>query len=452
MLTLHFPLQIDFPPRLRVRLNQMAFGMMLIFALVSMTTAPLKAGSVVKIEKGPDGQFHLTRNGKQFFINGVGGTFKLEELKAAGGNSIRTWGIESLEKPVGPGSTQSLLKRAEELDIAITAGIWVQHVTRFDYNDKKKVEKQRETIREAVLKFKDSPAILVWGLGNEMEGPASDGSDVRIWKELNILAGMIKEIDPSHPVMTVIAGANPTKVKNAKQYCPNIDILGVNGYASAPGAGNAVVSAGWDRPFVLTEFGPVGHWEVPKTSWGAPVEPTSTQKAANYFASQKQVIDASKKICLGTYAFLWGYKQEATSTWYGMYLQTGEKLGPVDAMSFAWTGAWPEQRCPLLKKLDAEFNGKSLTPSQEATVTATVVDPNSTPLRYEWVLMKEATDLGIGGEHESTPETLKNAIAEQKDNVLKLRAPAQKGNYRLFVYVRNGQGAAATGNIPFQVK
>lgn len=182
------------------------------------------------------------------------------------------------------------------------------------------------------------------------------------------------------------------------------------------------------------------------------MEPTSTQKAGNYFASQKQVIDASKKICLGTYAFLWGYKQEATSTWYGMFLQTGEKLGPVDAMSFAWTGAWPEKRCPLLKKLDAEFNGKSLTPGQEATVTATVVDPNSTPLRYEWVLMKEATDLGIGGEHESTPETLKNAIAEQKDNVLKLRAPAQKGNYRLFLYVRNGQGAAATGNIPFQVK
>jgi hypothetical protein len=106
----------------------------------------------------------------------------------------------------------------------------------------------------------------------------------------------------------------------------------------------------------------------------------------------------------------------------------------------------------LLKKLDAEFSGKSLAPGAEAKVTATVVDPAGTPLRYEWVLMKEATDLKVGGDHEATPESLKEAIASQADNVATLRAPVKPGNYRLFLYVRNGQGAAATGNIPFQVK
>jgi hypothetical protein len=39
---------------------------------------------------------------------------------------------------------------------------------------------------------------------------------------------------------------------------------------------------GLDRPYVITEFGPFGWWQVEKTPWGAELEPTSTAKAITY--------------------------------------------------------------------------------------------------------------------------------------------------------------------------
>ena len=46
-----------------------------------------------------------------------------------------------------------------------------------------------------------------------------------IWKELNILAGMVKALDGNHPVVTSIAGFNGDKIENIKRYYPSCDIL-----------------------------------------------------------------------------------------------------------------------------------------------------------------------------------------------------------------------------------
>ena len=48
-----------------------------------------------------------------------------------------------------------------------------------------------------------------------MWGPGE--TDVRIWQELNHLAGLIKKLDPHHPVMTVLAGSTPTKIKTLQK-------------------------------------------------------------------------------------------------------------------------------------------------------------------------------------------------------------------------------------------
>jgi hypothetical protein len=285
-----------------------------------------------------------------------------------------------------------------------------------------------------------------------MEGPTSDGSDLRVWKELNILAGIVKEEDPNHPVMTVIAGASGVKVKNLLAYCPNIDILGVNAYASASGAGAAVVQQGWTKPFVLTEFGPSGQWEVEKTAWGAPIEPTANEKAASYFAVQKMVTDDSKNICLGTYAFLWGHKQEATSTWYGMFLSSGEKLPQADAMSFCWTGHWPKTRCPRIKALDTSVAEKSVSAGSTQQATVDAIDPNQAPMEYDWQVVDENTVIGVGGDAEPVPTSHPECIDGHPDKALAFTAPNTPGAYRLFLTIRDGLGGATTANVPFQVQ
>lgn len=428
-----------------IRLSVFASALSLLSS-VCLAESPSK----VEIRKTAAGGFELLRNGQPFFINGAGGIGFLEDLVQAGGNSIRTWGIEQLE-PTGGG--KNLLDRAHELGLAVSVGLWVQHERHgFSYSDPVAVQKQRDEIRAAVRKYKNHPAVLVWGLGNEMEGPTSDGTDPRIWKELEQLARIIKEEDPNHPVMTVIASAAATKVRGIQQHYPSIDILGVNSYGGAMGVGSALQSLGWDKPFALTEFGPLGHWEVPKTSWGAPIEPTSRDKAASYYVTKTKVVEDGRGKCVGTYVFLWGQKQEVTSTWYGMFLKTGEKLPTVDAMTMAWTGKWPANRSPKILRIESPLTNAVVARGKEYPVQATVEDREGDTLSYDWEVRAETTEQSVGGDAESEPPAAPGCLASGSGGAVVIRTPAKPGAYRLFLIVRDGKGGASADNLAFQVQ
>jgi len=417
-------------------------------AVIIATVLPAGAGSVVKVEKSADGAFGLVRDGKPYFINGAGGTHNLEELVKYGGNSIRTWGLEQLDQKI---DGKLLLDRAQELGLTVTAGIWVKGERQgFNFSDAAKVAQLGQEIRSAVRKFKGHPALLMWGLGNEMEG--MNGSNPAVWKALDGLARIIKEEDPNHPVMTAIAGAAPSKIQGIMANYPSIDVLGVNAYAGASGVGKGLVDLGWKKPFVLTEFGPVGHWEVPKTSWGAAIEPTSREKAASYYATQTNVTTDGKGFCLGSYVFLWGQKQEVTSTWYGMFLKTGEKLPTVDAMVRAWSGKWPENRCPKILKFETSLREAVVGANQDCKASAQTEDPEGDAVTYEWAVFPESTSAHVGGDAESVPEPVSGCIVSQSGGDVTLRTPGKAGAYRLFLIVRDGKGSASADNIPFLVK
>ena len=51
-----------------------------------------------------------------------------------------------------------------------------------------------------------------------------------------------------------------------------------------------------------------------------------------------------------------GQQKKTTSTWYGMFLPTGERLGAVDAMSYAWNGKFPLNRALRLKNWNPPLN------------------------------------------------------------------------------------------------
>lgn len=404
--------------------------------------------SKVSIHESSTGKFQLIRNGKPFVIKGAGGWHHLDELVKYGGNSIRTWGVDVLEKEVGG---KPFLDFCHERGIAVTAGLWIAHERHgFNYSDAAQVEKQREVVLAAVRKYKDHPAILMWGLGNEMEGPESDGRDPRIWKELEVLAGIVKKEDLNHPVMTVIAGAGEAKVRGILEHYPSIDVLGVNAYAGASGAVRSVKAAGWKKPFVLAEFGPHGHWEVGKTAWGTPIEPTSQKKAASYYATQS-LLEEEEDISLGSYAFLWGQKQEVTFSWYGMFLPTGEKLPSVDAICRVWTGKWPSNRSPKIVSFDSPLKEASVKRGGEATVSVRAEDSENDALTWEWIVKEESTDRKSGGDAEGIPSVVDGAIVRQEGGNATIRIPEKLGAYRLFIIVRDGKGGASADNIPFQV-
>ncbi len=416
------------------------------------------SGSRVQVLERPDGTFALLRNGEPYLVKGAGtgsgqglGGGSLELLAVSGGNSIRIWGIDQLEQRV---DGKLLLDRAHELGLTVTVGFWVQHVRHgFDYLDPESVARQRRLLREAVLKYKDHPALLVWGLGNEMEAFQPNVEGEVLWRELNHLAGIIKELDPDHPVMTAIADANSSTVADIVSHYPNLDILGVNSYSSAPTVGRNLVGSGWTGPYMLTEFGVTATWEVATTPWNAPIEPDPGAKALETYTAYTLDRDDNVGRSLGSYVFFWGYKQEATATWFGMFLPTGEKLPRVDAMAYAWSGKWPANRAPKIESLETPVAFKKAKTGSRWHAEVDCVDREGDELRYEWDIRAESSDRRLGGDAEAAPRSFSDAIHKgQGTPRIEFIAPDRPGGYRVFVTAYDGRGGAVAHNVPFYVE
>jgi hypothetical protein len=209
---------------------------------------------------------------------------------------------------------------------------------------------------------------------------------------------------------------------------------------------------GFTRPYIITEYGPAGFWEVGTTPWKAQIEPTSTQKAETYRKNYEHSIAGQKGQCLGSYAFYWGQKQEATATWFGIFLNSGERTEAVEALQALWTGKSPTARCPRILKFETSLPQNSAHPGtlQTAEIGVEAAEPRSLIVR--WEVRQESSDRRGGGDLENQPPAVSDCLIETSGTRLQFRTPPQPGAYRLFVYVYDGTGNAATGNIPFLVK
>jgi hypothetical protein len=289
----------------------------------------------------------------------------------------------------------------------------------------------------------------MWGLGNEME---ANGSNPRIWKAIDDLAQMVKSLDPNHPTMTVCSDGGLEKFRSFTTLCPNVDVLGVNSYGGMASLPTRLKGFGVTRPFIITEFGPNGPWEVGKTAWGAPLEPTSTHKAENILSNYLRAVEGSPGRCLRSYAFLWGHKQEATATWFGILLASGEQLETAEVMQYAWTKKWAANRSPHLLFVETELTNREVAPETPYKVAVGAYDVDGDPLTVRWQVTTESTDRKEGGDAEKAPAALANAVTEAKGMTATVLTPKAEGAYRLFITVLDGKGHAATANVCFFVK
>lgn len=429
-----------FPARPYLRLLGAALGLGLL---------PPSFAADVRVAQEAGGRWRLWREGRPFDLRGVGGYDHLEAAVASGANTIRTWGIEQLERTV---DGKTLADRAHRLGLAIVAGVWLRHeYGKPSYDDPAFLDAQRAEVRAAIRRHRSHPAILVWGLGNEMEGPASRAHEPRIWRELEVLARIVKEEDPGRPIVTVLAGAEVEKIRAFREHCPSIDILGLNSYGPAPLVTQVLDEAGWTRPFLLTEFGPRGPWESTRTAWGAPLEPRLVEKAALYVAAHRAALSDPRQRCLGTFCFKWGQKQELTDTWFGMFLHSGEKTELVDVMAYEFTGRWPANRSPRITSLRAPLALDRVPAGKEFSVSATTSDPDHDSLTFEWMVRSEIKNHRGGGGPQEPPPSHPECIVRTEGSTAVIRTPREPGAYRLFLYVRDQHGSGTTENIPFWV-
>lgn len=391
-----------------------------------------------------NGSWKLLVDGNPYYIKGAGGSSHLEELKQIGGNTIRTWSVDS---------AQYILDEAQKHGLKVMMGLWVQHERHgFDYDNEARVKSQLETFRRAVKKFKDHPALLIWCVGNEYE---LNYTNPKVWSAVNDIAAMIHQEDPNHPTATVTAGTNDEKLAYVKQELSEVDIYGINTYGDI-GNVHAVLERGnFKKPYMITEWGPTGHWEIQKTMWGTSVEQTSHEKAATYLERYQKYIASHPDQCLGSFAFLWGFKQEYTSTWYGLFMEDGKPTEAVDQLQYCFTGSYPENRAPEVDSVrtanKADILDLVLEPGSKETFQLFASDKNNDALNYSWELYPESTDLKTGGDAEEKPPIISGRLKGRKTSEVVLSTPMQEGRYRLFVFVDDGTKVAYL-NIPFYVE
>jgi len=398
--------------------------------------------------KNNDGVYRLYVDDEPFFIKGAGIQLdKMEELAAAGANSFRTWNT-SFEGHSG----KQILDKAHENGLMVLMCLEVGRERHgFDYEDTAWVSKQYLSLKEEVLQLKNHPALLAWGIGNELN---MHYSNIKVWDAVNDIARMIHEVDGHHPTTTMFAGISKIEMDSVISRCPHLDFVSIQSYADIENLEMRLTNAGYKGPYLVTEWGATGHWEVAMTEWGAPIEPTSTEKAEAIKRRYVNVIQKDSTNCLGSFAFYWGQKQERTPTWYGFYSEEDEKMEAIDALYYCWNKEWPENRAPkivsgLLNGMDRYSNvmienGKFCN----ASIEYKDLDDDEVSITIE--ILPESKDLGDGGDIETRPESLM-VDYEIKDNKISFRAPEHKGAYRLFFYIKDANGSVGTINIPFKV-
>lgn len=391
----------------------------------------------------------MMRNGKPFLIKGVSGQTQLKKLAEIGGNTIRTYDTTNLE---------SILKDAEANNIAVIAGIYLppSEYTSSFYNNPDWVNKNFQSIKKIVNKYKTSPALLMWCVGNELYFPLKSAYK-NFYAAFNNIVDMIHEEDPNHPITTTMINFDIKNILTIR-YRTKVDIISFNifhGQLKKLRSNLSMYKWIWKDPYIITEWGNDGPWvERGKSAWMAPLELTGNEKAAELISTYKDYVPYNDTRLLGTMAFYWGYKQETTHTWFSFFDENGAASPTVGALQYIWTGirpskGWPEIDRILLDSTDM-YDSPLYMPSVNAKAEVKMKTTGS--YTYKWSVFAEywnKRSAHINSEKFMLP--MNGLIQQQNKNVITLTMPEKEGAYRLFVNVYDTTGNFSTCNIPFYV-
>ncbi len=270
-----------------------------------------------------NGNWELLVDGKPYEIKGVTFGFDndidnydvhFKDLKNLGVNTIRTWATGK--------NTTKLLDAAHENGIKVMVGIWMRHGRpgmedddSFNYleNTQGKEDMYQDALN-VVETYKNHPAVLTWGIGNEVYlNTASDEEKIAYSQLLERICSAIKQNDPIHPTTSVEAWT--FGLDWWQKYVPSLDIYGLNSYG--PGANllaDELDKKEIDKPYIVTEFGVTGEWDIKQEINGVKVEPSDNQKYDAILNGYNNWIQ-NKPANLGVFVFHYATGNEFVAPW-----------------------------------------------------------------------------------------------------------------------------------------
>jgi exo-beta-1,3-glucanase (GH17 family) len=413
---------------------------------VALTDPATPAGPSTVAVTGSQGNWQLRINGAGYEVRGLtygppqaAADGYLRDLKSMGVNTIRTWGVDDTNTP-------TLLNRAAQQGIKVVVGHWLNQGA--DYvNDTTYKTNVKNEIVARVNALKGYQGVLLWDVGNEviltMQNFGLSAADVEARRIayaqfVNEVAVAIHAADPNHPVTSTDAwtGAWPYY----KNYAPALDLLAVNSYGAIGTVKQAWIDGGYTKPYIVTEGGPDGEWEVPNDVNGVPTEPTDLQKKAQYTASWNAV-KSHPGVALGATEFHYGLENDFGGVWLNTFTGGWHRLGYY-ALKQAYTGQASTNTPPEITSMTVGSQ-TSVPAGAQFTVNVAAADPQGDPIRY---------NLMFSNKHITGNTGLDNVrFTQTGPGQFSATAPQQMGVWKVYVYAYDGQGNVGIEQKSFRV-
>lgn len=354
--------------------NHFRFILLLFTLFFTQLFSSQKDASPLVVEVKQDkGQWSLYTNGIPYKVKGVTFGTKIDPAiimaqmhiiaSEMGANSIRTWGCGD--------ETKLILDAAHKNNLTAMVGIWMRHGRAgaegddsFDWvNDEAGKKSHLDGALDCVRRYKDHPAVLTWGLGNEVIlNIATEEEKNAYTKFLEVIGSAIKAEDKNHPITSVGAWslAWPYWMKNT----PSLDYYSVNTY----GGGVSYLpterkNQGVDLPYMITEYGPRGEWDAWEDENGLKVEPHDQEKFDDIYNGVTKHI-FKEKVALGVYVFNFGINNDHGGNWltflHGKSWDDYYYRPQFYGVRQAFTGKKPNNYWPVVRKFEIiEDRGES---------------------------------------------------------------------------------------------
>lgn len=393
---------------------------------------------------GSQGNWQLTVGGQPYTVKGLtwgpaiaDAPTYLPDVKSMGVNTIRTWGTD--------GGTKPLLDSAAANGLKVVNGFWLQpgggpgsggcvnYITDTAYKNTMLTE-----FTKWVEAYRNHPATLMWNVGNEsVLGLQNCYSGAELEAQRNAYTGFVNDvakkihsIDPGHPVTSTDAwtGAWPYYQRNA----PDLDLYSMNSYGDICGVREDWEQGGYTKPYLITEGGPAGEWEVPDDANGVPDEPTDVQKAEGYTKAWN-CVTGHRGVALGATLFHYGTEHDFGGIWFNL-LPDGLKRLSYYAVKRAYTGTAGNDNTPPVVSALAVSPASSAPAGGEFTVRADVRDPDGDPITYR---------IFLSGNYANGDKRLVEASWRSTGNgTFAVRAPEKLGVWKVYLQAEDGRGNA----------
>lgn len=415
-------------------------------APAALTDPAIPGGPSVVRVTGTQGNWQLQVNGAPYEIKGM--TYGppqqsldgyVRDLKAMGVNTIRTWGVDDANTP-------ALLNTAARHGIKVIVGHWLNQGADYVNDTAYKTAVKNEIVARVDL-LKAYQGILLWDVGNEVIltmqdfGLAADVVEARrvaYAQFVNEVTVAIHAADANHPVTSTDAwtGAWPYYKNNS----PALDLLAVNSYGAIGGVKQAWINGGYTKPYIITEGGPDGEWEVPNDLNGVPNEPSDLAKKAGYTNSWN-AIKGHPGVALGATEFHYGLENDFGGVWLNVFTGGWRRLGYY-SLKQAYTGSAGANTPPEITSMTVS-NQTAAPAGGQFTINVGASDPQGDAIRYNLMFSNKHINGNRGFDHVKFTQTGNGQFT--------VTAPEQMGVWKVYVYAFDGQGNVGIEQRSFKV-